>query len=127
MYNLVFALIYHLNARGKGDNPRVAACMVLSLFQGLHFLSISIIILYFGGITRSSFSQISGVSPLIYGFVLLFPFYLLNLYYYKGKRLEEVLHRYSPQRTFRPINILLVILFYVSPIILLGTTAEMRN
>ena len=127
MYNLVFAFIYHLNSRGRGDDPRGVANMVLSLFQFLHFFLILSISIYFWGLTRNDFSQLSGASPAIYGIVSLLPFYIFNSVYYKGKRVERVVNRYDQKRVFELKNIILIILLFILPIILLAVTSEIRH
>ncbi len=127
MYSLIFAFFYHLNSRGKGDDPRGVANMVLSLFQFLHFFTILSVVLYFIGMTRDDFSQISGASPAIYGIISLLPFYVFNLIYFKGLRLEQILYKFDQSRTMKIKNILFVTTVFILPIVFLALTEDLRH
>jgi len=127
MYKLIFALIYHTNARGGGDDPRGTANMVLALFQFLHFFVYMAFALYMLGYTRKDYGAIQGFEPILYGVIALAPFYLFNSLHFKGKRMERILERYPRSRVLRPIPIILVLLLLVIPIILLATTDEIRH
>ena len=127
MYSFVFAFIYHSNARGKGDDPRGVANMVLSLFQALHFLLLLLTVLYFLGITRADYGPIRDLDPILYGIILLLPFYIFNSFYFKGKRMENVLKKYDRKRVYKLVNIIILISLLVLPIVLLAATSEVRH